>query len=249
MSQTTNPKQQAQHPHTALPFLHFLLGLSLLHTSSHSIIPTPSRATLCGRFKARRIPGPTPPRIRLACLASGPPSKPSCIKQLHTPLARPSTMTAPTAGFLADRLAKASAVPAEQRSADVRAFIETCRLQAELLEELGLPESSSGDFHEWRDSCGRWTAALALKLVRSHFISPGSPLRHSPQLLDFAAYNVLMRTSFGRTGTLPHDLGHEATELLEGDPGLKTFAILAAGLPGLRKDRGWGRGGSLSMNT
>ena len=149
-----------------------------------------------------------------------------------------------TAGFLADRLAKASAVPAEQRSADVRAFIEICRLQAELVEELGLSEFE-GDPQVWRDSWSRWTAAPALKLLRSHFISPGEPLRHSPQLHNFAACNVYMRTSFGRTGTLPHDLGHEATELLEGDPrarpNLETFALLAAGLPAVNTDD-WGRG-------
>ena len=150
-----------------------------------------------------------------------------------------------TAGFLADRLAKASAVPAEQRSADVRAFIETCRLQAELVEELGLPETVSDEYHEWTDCYSRWTAAPALKLLRSHFISPGEPLRHSPQLHNFAACNVYMRTRFGRTGTLPHDLGHEATELLEGDPrarpSLETFALLAAGLPAVNTDD-WGRG-------
>ena len=111
-------------------------------------------------------------------------------------------MAAPTeitAGFLATRLAKAEAVPAEQRSADVRAFIETCRLQAELLEELGLPESSSRNLHEWKDFCGRWTAAPAMKLVRSHFIIPSTPLKHSPALHSFAGYTALMRTSSGRT--------------------------------------------------
>ena len=40
----------------------------------------------------------------------------------------------PLGGFLADRLAKASAVPAERRSTEVCAFIETCQLQAELVE-------------------------------------------------------------------------------------------------------------------
>ena len=49
-------------------------------------------------------------------------------------------------------------------------------------------------------------------------------------------------TSYGRTGTLPSDLGHELKELLEGDPSLEMFAILAAGLPGVTNDRGWEAG-------
>ena len=86
----------------------------------------------------------------------------------------------PTAGFLAERLAKASALPSEQRSADVRTFIEVCRLQAELVEELGLPSVLSVDvFNGLR---GRWSAAPALKLVRSHFICIGKPLMADPQL-------------------------------------------------------------------
>ena len=87
-----------------------------------------------------------------------------------------SKMAAPPAGFLAERLAKASAVPAEQRSADVRAFIETCQLQAELVEELGLPEILD-DTQELCELGRQWTGAPALKMVRSHFISPsGSPI-------------------------------------------------------------------------
>ena len=75
-------------------------------------------------------------------------------------------MGEPTAGFLAGRLAKASAVPAEQRSADVRAFIETCQLQAELAAELGLPEVAG--LNVLMGLRSRWSAAPALKLVRSH---------------------------------------------------------------------------------
>ena len=128
-------------------------------------------------------------------------------------------MAEQTSGFLAERLAKASAVPAEQRSADVRAFIEICRLQAELVEELGLSEFE-GDPQVWRDSWSRWTAAPALKLVRSHFISLGTPLMSVLSLHSFATFNVYARTSYGLTGTFPSDLGQEMTELLEGDPGL-----------------------------
>ena len=155
-------------------------------------------------------------------------------------------MEAQTDGFLEDHLAKASAIPAEQRSADVRAFIETCRLQAELAEELGLPVALDDDFPEWSDSCGGWTAAPALKLVRSHFVIPSTPLvTRAQQLYHFAAYGVFMRTSFRRNGDLPSDLGHELVELLERDPGLETFAVLAAGLPGVKEEaRGWGRGAS-----
>ena len=144
-------------------------------------------------------------------------------------------MAAPaaTADFLAGRLAKASAIPAEQRSADVRAFIETCRLQEELLEELRLPKFVSLD----TDVLSRWSAVPALKLVRSHFISPSGPIPHSPELRGFASYSIYMRTSFGCTGILPSDLGHELTELLEADPSLETFAILAAGLPGVRDEQ------------
>ena len=115
-------------------------------------------------------------------------------------------MPSVTTGFLAERLAKASAVPAEQRSADVRAFIETCRLQAELVEELGLPEvfncSSQIDA-----LASRWTAGPALKLVRSHSISHCSRLEHCPQLQRFAYNMMLVYTSFRPTGTLPTDLG------------------------------------------
>ena len=152
-------------------------------------------------------------------------------------------MAAPAPGFLAERLAKASAVPAEQRSADVRAFIETCRLQAELVEELGLPEvlDESILVALWT----RWSAAPALKLVRSHFVSPGgTPLMHPPQPHHLSVIVVYNRISFGRTGTLPSDLGRELTELLEGDPSLEMLAVLAAGLPSVEKERGWGRGAS-----
>ena len=152
-------------------------------------------------------------------------------------------MAAPPAGFLAERLAKASAVPAEQRSADVRAFIETCALQAELAEELGLPEDFSGTLLEWRECWGRWSTAAALKLARSHFVSPSSFfLLHAPQVHDFATYNLYVRTSWGRTGTFPSDLGRELAGLLGDDPGLHAFAILAAGLPGAMRGRGWERG-------
>ena len=152
-------------------------------------------------------------------------------------------MAATAAGFLAERLAKASAVPAEQRTADVRAFIETCRLQAELAEELGLPEDVDiTSERDLPDLSGRWSSAAALRFVRSHLISCGATLRQNPQLYGFAAYNLYTRTSFGATGTLPSDLGHELTVLLEGDPGLETFAILAAGLPGVKTDRGWEAG-------
>ena len=109
------------------------------------------------------------------------------------------------------------------------------------MEELGLPEVV--DLRGWKDYWGRWTAAPALKLVRSHLVSPGAPLMHVPHLHVFATHAVYLRTSFGATGTLPHDLGHELTELLlEGDPGLETFAILAAGLPGVKKSCGWEAG-------
>ena len=155
-------------------------------------------------------------------------------------------MTEPvTAGFLADRLAKASAVPAEQRSADVRAFIETCQLQAELVEELELPATINLNNDVVVRLWSRWTAAPALKLVRSHFISPGPPLMHSPHLNGFASLYVLLRVRLQNNEYLPSNLGHELTELLEGDPSLETFAILAAGLPSLKKDRGWGGGVTL----
>ena len=145
-------------------------------------------------------------------------------------------MAAPS--FLAERLAKASAVPAEQRSADVRAFIETCRLQAELVEELGLPEVIDDDA-VIKGLQSRWSAAPALKLLRSHLVSPsGSLLRHLFQLHQFATAVVYMSTSSGASGTLPSDLGRELMELLERDPSLETLAILAAGLPGVEKDRG-----------
>ena len=151
-----------------------------------------------------------------------------------------SAGAAATTGFLAERLAKATAVPAEQRSTDVRAFIETCRLQAELVEELGLPEAIDGNV--LGELWSRWSAAPALKLARSHFVGSGAPLFHSPQLLAFAANMLYGRTSFGPTGTLPSDLGRELTELLEGDPSLESFAILAAVLPASDSKRGWGRG-------
>ena len=144
-------------------------------------------------------------------------------------------MAEPTAGFLAERLAKASAVPPEQRSADVRAFIETCQLQTELVEELGLPEVIDKTVLEglW----DRWTAAPALKLVRSHMVSAcsGRPLQHTPQLHTLATIKLHVCAS---TGTDPSNLGPALTDLLEGDPGLETFAILAAGLPFMKLDRG-----------
>ena len=144
-------------------------------------------------------------------------------------------MAAQPAGFLAERLAKASAVPAEQRSADVRAFIETCRLQTELAEELGLPEVIDRNVIEGLRS--RWTAAPALKLVRSHLVSVygGSPLEHTPQLYDLATAMVYAHAS---TGTFLSELGPALTDLLEGDPGLETFAISAAALPAIKRDRG-----------
>ena len=147
----------------------------------------------------------------------------------------------PSAGFLADRLAKASAVPAEQRSADVRAFIETCRLQVELAEELGLTELFDDEAFE--DVLDRWSAAPALRLVRTHLLGPvGAPLVSAPAL-HVAATNILYaHTSWRDTETLPSDLGHEWAELLKGDPSLEMFATLAAGLPGVKKDRGWERG-------
>ena len=147
-----------------------------------------------------------------------------------------------TAGFLAGRLAKASAVPAEQRGADVRAFIESCALQAELAEELALPEGiGNWDAAVWP----RWTAAAALKLVRSHFVSPSSAvLAHSPQVLYFAIYSLYQRTSWGRTGECPADLGRELAELLAEEPGLQVLAYLAAGICGVSNDRGWETGGA-----
>ena len=153
------------------------------------------------------------------------------------------TLSVSTPGFLAERLAKAAAVPAEQRGADVRAVIETCALQTELAEELGLPEvvSPTVIMERW----SRWSAAPALKLARSHLLSPGgNTLLHSPQLHTFATYFLYLRTSYGRTGTLPIDLGPELAELLERDPSLETLAVLAAGLPCVHKDRGWERGES-----
>ena len=151
-------------------------------------------------------------------------------------------MAAPGIGFLAERLAKAEAVPAEQRSADVRAFIETCRLQAELVEELGLPAVIDNTVLGLQ-TLSRWSAhaAHALKLVRAHIVGLAI---HKPQLNEFATTVLLMCTSYGRTGTMPSDLGHELTGLLELNPNLEAFALLAAGLPGVLEDRGWGRGAS-----
>ena len=140
-------------------------------------------------------------------------------------------MAGATSGFLAERLAKATAIPAEERSADVRAFIETRQLQAELAElaeELGLPEVIDGNtlevLQDW------WTAAPALKLVRSHLVSVlgGQPLEHTPQVHDLAVIMLCVRAS---TGNDPSDLGPALTDLLERDPGLETFAISAAALP------------------
>ena len=104
--------------------------------------------------------------------------------------------TTVAAGFLAERLAKASAVPAEQRSADVCALIESCALQAELVEELALPDRTDDlDAAVWR----RWSPAAPLKLVRSHFVSPSSCfLDLSPQLQTFATFNLYQRTSSRR---------------------------------------------------
>ena len=130
----------------------------------------------------------------------------------------------------------------------MRAFIETCQLQEELLEELGLPEDDS-DTSQWNEFWDRWTAAPALKLVRSHFISPVGPLMHAPALYLFAMQSVYKRTSYGHTGTLPHDMGLELMQLLGGDPSLHTLAILAAGLPIARKDNGWGRGACLYIHS
>ena len=73
----------------------------------------------------------------------------------------------------------------------MRAFIETCRLQAELAEELGLPDLDQvTSKRESVDLCGRWSAAPALKLLRSHFISPGVTLKQNPELHHFAAFNL-----------------------------------------------------------
>ena len=160
-------------------------------------------------------------------------------------------MAAPTAGFLAERLAKAEAVPAEQRSADVRAFIETCRLQAELVEELGLPEVVDVNVVKGlrsRDRLTTWSAARSLKLVRSCFVSLSGPLMHTEQLHQLALCNVYMRTSSRRTGTFPPDMP-ELTELLEGDPSLETFAVLAAGLPAAETGSGLARGAPCLHNT
>ena len=153
----------------------------------------------------------------------------------HTTEDTPKKMAAPPAGFLAERLAKASALPAEQRSADVRAFIETYQLQTELAEELGLPEVISIDVVVGLRS--RWSAAPALKLVRSHLVSlcGGEPLQHTPHLHNLAAMMLTMRAS---TGFFQGDLGPALTELLEGDPGLEKFAISAAGLPRKKPDHG-----------
>ena len=147
---------------------------------------------------------------------------------------------AETAGFLAERLAKAAAVPADQRSPDVRAFIETCRLQAELMEELGHPDMASV-MESGNSFFGQWLAAPALKLGRSHLVSPGVPLLYAPELHYLATNSLYNRTSFASTGTLPSDLCHELAELLEGDPGLEAFAILAAGLPGVKNRPGLGQ--------
>ena len=125
----------------------------------------------------------------------------------------------------------------------MRAFIETCRLQAELAEELELPEVA--DLNVVAGLRSRWSCAAALKLVRTHVISPGAPVLHFPELHHLATTMLFMRTSYRRTGIFPSDLGHELTELLEGDPGLEMFAVLAAGLPVVRKDRDWGRGATI----
>ena len=139
-------------------------------------------------------------------------------------------------GFLAERLAKATAIPAEQRSADVRAFIETCRLQEEVVEELRMPEVLDANVLEGLLS--RWSVAAALKLIRSHFVSlGGSTLKHAPQLHTFALTMLHLRTRLEATGNRPSDRAHELTELLEGDPSLETFATLA-GLPSVKKERG-----------
>ena len=128
-------------------------------------------------------------------------------------------MAGQTAGFLAERLAKARVIPAEQRSADVRAFAKTCRLQAELVEELGLPSEVLGD-NISHELVHRWSTAPALKLARSHFVGSGLPLDHSPPLHEFATISLYVRTSLVKTGYPPRDLRQELTELLEGDPSL-----------------------------
>lgn len=149
-------------------------------------------------------------------------------------------MAGHTAGFLTERLAKATAIPAEQRSADVRAFIESCQLQAELVEELRLPEVMSAGT-DVREFMGRWSAAPALKLVRSFLISPSAgPLMHACPLHRLAMLDIFndatVQIKIEGTGYYPLDLGRKLLELLEREPRLEMLAILAAGLPGVIKE-------------
>ena len=78
--------------------------------------------------------------------------------------------------FIEQRLAAATAVPRSQRTPEVAAFIECCQLQRELAEEQ----------QQVRHPTRQQEALTALKLTRSHFLSPAVSLWYRPEVYKAA---------------------------------------------------------------
>ena len=131
-----------------------------------------------------------------------------------------------TPGFINARLAAAAAIPPEQRSADVAAFIEYCQLQQEVLEASEAPGYT-------------WQCTDALKLVRAEYISPGGVLFYSQKLLASVAqrFCLLVRghmdaNNYDCDGQAwrPGGLGQAILRALQQDPQLVTWATVAASM-------------------
>lgn len=115
-----------------------------------------------------------------------------------------------TSGFLHARLAEAAAIPPERRSVDVSAFLESCRLQQEVLEAV--------------EKTGQLQCIDALKLARAEYISLAGMVYYSPELQQFLAEKV--------DGLLSGqgDVGQQVIQLLREDARLINWAQVMAGL-------------------
>ena len=118
---------------------------------------------------------------------------------------------APAADFIHARLAAATALSPERRSADVAAFIECCALQREVLAALKAPG-------------GRLSCVDVLKLARSQLFGTNAPLLYAPEVQQ-AAVDGLFRL-LGGEGSL----GQQVMACLRGDTRLVTVASVIAGL-------------------
>ena len=126
--------------------------------------------------------------------------------------------------LLEERLAKAAALPPDQRSPEVAAFIECAALQAETAQLLAQrpPRSVAARRQHW--------LLISLKIVRSHCLSPGQgPLGYRPSALKVAC-DRLFELCEMPSDSISNSRAAAITALLQRDSNLDTLLRVAAGL-------------------